>query len=441
MSRPSRDTLELDGRSSVGKFVIEPGPQPLMKSVGPAAPRLIGLMLALLLISGCSRPAPPPVTPPPPTVRVIELATAKVVDYEYFTGRTDATEMVEVRARVTGYLDKVGFQPGDVVGEKHVLFQIDPRPYQAELNRVNSQVLLSQAKLKLAEADVARTKDIAKTPGAISKQDIDRYLSAKAEADATVKSTQAMVEMAQLNVGFTEVKAPIAGRVGRNLMTVGNLVVQDQTLLTTIVSEDPMYAYFDVDERTMLRIQSMVRDGQISDARKVEIRYGLSSEKNEYPHDATLDFINNRINASTGTLQIRAKISNPKPSNNGQRLLTPGLFIRIRLGIGDARKGLVVPQSAIGSDQSRKYLMVVTDKNIVEYRPITAGPIQPDGRQHVEPISVIREETGFRQVREGETGEDSIKAGENVIVGGMQRVRPGITVQTKPFESATPAKK
>lgn len=391
------------------------------------------LVLTICLLAGCSRPVPPPMTPTVPAVRVVELAEVDVVDYEYFTGRTDAAESVEVRARVTGYLTKVGFKPGDEVKEGQLLFQIDSRPYQAELNRVNSQVLLSQAKLRLAEADVSRTVDIAKTPGAISRQDVDRYNSARAEADAAVKTSKAMVEMAELNLGFTDVKAAIAGKVGRNLLTVGNLIVQDQTLLTTIVSEDPMFAYFDVDERTMLHVQQMIREGTFHDANDVEIRYGLANEKDQYPHQAKLDFVNNRVNSSTGTLQIRARLDNPKLSENSPRLLTSGLFVRIRMAIGDARKGLVVPQSAVGSDQSKKYLLVVNAENIVEYRPVTLGPIQPDGRQHIEPVRVIREEKVFRQAREGETGEDSIKAGEKVIVSGMQRVRLGAEVQPKPF--------
>lgn len=401
--------------------------------------RMFSATLALLLLAGCTAPPPPPPAAGPPAVRVTELATADVVEYQYFTGRTDAMEMVEVRARVTGYLTKIGFKPGDEVQEKQQLFQIDPRPYKAEFDRVNSQVLLSQAKQKLAEADVNRTKGISKTPGAISQQDIDRYLSALAEAAAGVKSAEAMVETAELNLSFTDVTSPINGRVGRNMMTVGNLVVQDQTLLTTIVSEDPMYVYFDIDERTMLRVQEMIRNGKIKDATNVDLKFGLASESTDFPHTGKLDFINNRVNVSTGTLQIRAQLKNPKTTNNVQRLLTPGLFVRVRLGMGDPHKGLVVQQSAIGSDQSRKYLLIVNDKDIVEYRPVAVGPIQPDGRQAIEPISVVHEENVFRPANPGETGQPSIKAGERVIVGGMQRVRPGTVVQAKPFVSAATA--
>lgn len=425
---------ELEPLAGAPGFNSEASPQfPFAVSRDSIWRAFVGIVLGLVLSSGCNKPAPASVTPPPPAVRVAELSLTDVVDFEYFTGRTDATETVDVRARVTGYVMEIGFKPGDEIQKGQPLFRIDSRPYQAELNRVNSQVLLNQARLKLAEADVSRTTDIAKTPGAISKQDIDRYVAARAEADASLKSAEAMVETAKLNLEFTNVVSPISGRVGRNLLTIGNLIVQDQTLLTTIVSEDPIFAYFDVDERTMLRVQKIVRDVQSHDSKGIEIRFGLANEADQYPHVGKLDFVNNRINASTGTLQIRAVFDNPKPKNDGPRLLTPGMFLRIRLGIGDARQGLVIPQAAIGSDQSRKYLLVVNDKDTVEYRPIAVGPIQPDGRQLVEPLQVVRDDQGFRLVQAGEKGEDSIKAGEKVIVSGMQRVRAGTVVQPKPF--------
>lgn len=407
-------------------------------SIRGAVPSLgwsgFGIFSLLVMISGCQRAAAQPTAGPPiPAVRVVPLVMHDVVDYEYFSGRTDATESVEVKARVTGYLMEIGFKPGDEVKKGQVLFKVDPRRYKAELDRDNSQVLMSQARLKLAEADLTRANDIIKTPGALSRQDADRYISAQAEAMASLKSAQAMVEMAALNLSFTDVVAPITGQVGRNLMTVGNLVVQDQTMLTTIVSEDPIFAYFDVDERTLLRLNKGVREGKFKNAHEIEIRFGLANEQDQYPHVGQLDFVNNRINASTGTLQMRAIIKNPAPANGGPRLLTPGMFLRVRLAVGDSQKGLVIPQAAIGSDQSRKFVQVVTKENKVEYRPVKAGPIQPDGRQLVEAIPVIRDEQGVRPATENEKGEDSIKEGDSVIVSGMQRVRPGEVVQPHPF--------
>ena len=395
----------------------------------------IGILLLLWTVSGCQPAAAQPTAgPPAPAVRVVPVVMHDVVDFEHFTGRTDATESVEIKARVTGYLMEIGFKPGDEVKAGQMLFKVDPRRYQAELDRDNSLVLMSQARLKLADADMLRASDIiVKNPGALSKQDADRYISAQAEALASLKSAQAMVEMAKLNLGFTDVVAPITGQVGRNLMTVGNLIVQDETMLTTIVSEDPIFAYFDVDERTMLRLNQGVREGKFKNAHEVEIRFGLANEQDRYPHVGKLDFVNNRINASTGTLQMRAVIPNPVPPSGGPRLLTPGLFLRVRLAVGDSQKGLVIPQAAIGSDQSRKFIQVVTKENKVEYRPIKAGPIQPDGRQLVEPIPVMRDEHGVRPALDSEKGEDSIKEGDSVIVSGMQRVRAGDVVQPHPY--------
>ncbi|MDB5338286.1 MAG: ttgA, partial [Planctomycetaceae bacterium] len=350
-------------------------------------------LLLVVLTSGCQPAAAQPTAgPTAPSVRVVPLVMHDVVDFEHFTGRTDAIESVEVKARVTGYLMEIGFKPGDEVKKGQVLFKVDPRRYQAEVDRDESQVLMSQARLKLADSDMKRANDIIKTPGALSRQEADRYISAQSEALASLKSAQAMVEMAKLNLSFTEVVAPITGQVGRNLLTVGNLVVQDETLLTTIVSEDPIFAYFDVDERTMLRLQKGIQERKFKDAHDIEIRFGLANEQDRFPHVGKLDFVNNRINASTGTLQMRAVISNPVQPNGGLRLLTPGMFLRVRLAVGDSQKGLVIPQAAIGSDQSRKFIHVVTKENKVEYRPVKVGPIQPDGRQLVEPIPVVRDE-------------------------------------------------
>jgi multidrug efflux system membrane fusion protein len=159
----------------------------------------------------------------------------------------------------------------------------------------------------------------------------------------------------------------------------------------------------------------------------------LANEKEDYPHEGIVDFVNNRINAATGTLQVRAVVANPLPTGGGPRLLTPGLFVRVRLTAGDAHQALVVPQSAIGTDQARKFVLVVNAKNTVEYRPVEAGPIQPDGRQVVEPLKIVTGPEGARAAHEGEAGEDSIRPGERVIVTGMQRIRPGMPVETKPY--------
>ncbi len=364
---------------------------------------------ALAPLGGCSPPPPGAMAPTTPVVRVVEAKLADTVDYDYFTGRTEAIERVDIRARVSGYLTQVCFKPGDDVKAGDLLFKIDPATYQTEMQRAQAQLLQVKARRKLAEANVARANNL--SSGAISKQEADRYFADLGEADAQILSAEASIASAKLNLGYTDVRALIAGRAGRNLLTVGNLVMQDFTLLTTIVSEDPMFAYFDIDERTMLRLQQLAREAKTDGKGEasMQVRFGLANEKDEFPHEGSVDFTNNSVSASTGTLQVRAVLANPAPPGGGPRLFTPGLFLRVRVALGDTRPGLVVPQSSIAADQSRKFLLVVNDKNVVEYRPIEAGPVQPDGLQLVTPIEIVAEKDGPRPAKSSEHGEPSLR--------------------------------
>jgi multidrug efflux system membrane fusion protein len=306
------------------------------------------------------------------------------------------------------------------------------------LDQATSQVALNEALLKLAKADYARAKEVAKTPGAISQQDVDKYEASEGEAAAALAAAQANVEAARLNVEFTDVIAPVEGVVSRNLLTIGNLVNQDTTLLTTIESQDPMYAYFDVDERTVLRVQQLIREGKLKAIRQggnFPVDYGLATEGDDYPHTGTLDFVNNQLDPTTGTIQVRGVFPNPESSPDAPRVLTPGLFLRIRLPIGPPSQSMLLPQAAIIADQGAQNVLVVNDKNVVEYRPVTTGPQQPDGTQVVLPVKIVREKDGFRPAVAGETGEDSLTPNDNVIVSGLQKVRPGATVNPKPAES------
>lgn len=398
----------------------------------------MSLPTILLGASGCGHSQAPERATKPPVVRVVTPAEREVTPYEYFTGRTDAVESVDVRARVTGYLVAINFKAGDDVKKDQVLFKIDPRPYKAKVDELDGQVKLAQARLKLAVADYARSKIIARTPGAISQEEVDKTEAAQGEADAAVKAAQASKEGADLNLKFTDVLSPIDGVVSRNLLTIGNLVNQDQTLLTTIVSQDPMYAYFDVDERTMLRVQARIRAGELKGSRngseEYPVDFGLASDGDTFPHKGKIDFVNNQLDPSTATIQVRGVLPNPPMPNKAPRLLTPGLFVRVRLPVGRPAKRLLVPQAAVGTDQGNKYLMVVNDQNVVEYRPVNLGPLEPGALQVIEPIDVVRTEDGVRPVQNGEKGEPSLREGEKVIVSGLQRVRPGVTVDPKPYE-------
>jgi RND family efflux transporter MFP subunit len=389
-------------------------------------------------LCGCSHKDPSSGGPAAPVVRVSSPIERKVTDYEYFTGRTDAVEFVELRARVTGYLDMINFQSGKVVKKGDVLFRVDPRPYKAQLDQAQSVVALNEANLKLAIANLTRGKDIARTPGAISQQELDKLAADALSADASVKSAKATVEIADLNLKFTDVLSPIGGIVGRNFISVGNLVVQDSTLLTTIVSPDPMFVYFDVDERTMLRVQKMIREGKVKaleeahkDRTKIPVQFGLANEGDDYPHQGTLDFVNNQVDTSTGTLQVRAVIDNRPQGDAESRLLTAGLFMRVRVPIGDPHLALLVPQSALGTDQGKKFLYVVNDQKTVEYRPVNLGAQQADGLQEVFPLKIVRTKEGVRPAQDGEQGEESLRVTDGIIVGGLQRVRSGMTVDAK----------
>jgi membrane fusion protein, multidrug efflux system len=391
--------------------------------------------LLLLAATGCRDEAPAKVAQAP-VVRTEKPITREVGDYVYFTGRLEAVESVEVRARVTGYLVSIDFQSGKPVKAGDRLFKVDPRPYQAQLDEANGQVALAKAQLQLAIADNARAKEVAKTPGAISQQDVDKYQASEEEAAAQVTASEAASEVSALNLSFTDVVSPVDGIVSRNLLTIGNLVTQDQTLLTTVVSQDPIYAYFDIDELTLLRAERLIQAKKIESTAQgavLPVQFGLADEGNEYPHEGTVDFINNQIDPSTGTLELRGVFSNPLLTPVGPRMFKPGEFVRIRLPLGKAYEALLVPQAAIGSDQGKKYLLTVNKENVVEYSPVTLGPQQPEGLQVVQPINIQRTPAGVRFALAGESSESSITADSVIVAEGLQRVRPGVKVDAKPI--------
>lgn len=351
----------------------------------------------------------------PPVVLVSTPVSDEITEYEDFTGRTDAVFSVEVRARVTGYLEKVNFKDGAEVKEGDLLFEIDPRIYQAELDRSEATVLQAEARLKRLEADNRRA-NLLFNRGAISREEFERISSDFAEGTAAVGIAKANRDLAKLNVGYTKVTAPISGRISRRLVDPGNLVAADVTPLTTIVSLDPMYVYFDIDERTMLRFRRLIREGKVQSREAgavVPVHAALSDEEG-FPHKGTINFSDNRVDAATGTLRVRGSIVNPIP-----RVLSPGLFMRVRVPIGTPHYALMISEQSLGTDQGRKFLYVVNDKNEVVYRPVKVGPLNE----------------GMRVVEEG------LSRGERVIVSGLQRVKPGAKVEPKPAGSAASSDK
>jgi RND family efflux transporter MFP subunit len=357
-------------------------------------------------MAGCGRETKV-VTPPAPAVSVSQPVAESVQETLEFTGRTNAVESVDVRARVTGYITKVAFTAGALVNAGDVLFEIDPREYQATVLRAEGEVARLRAQLARTESEVARNQAL-RPSGAASARELERSIAERGAAEGELKAKLAQLELAKLDVEFSHVTAPIAGRVSKAEITEGNLVVVGASggpLLTSVVSLDPIYVDFDADERALIRIRKVAisRDGTAKPENvregKAPVLVGLADEDG-FPHRGTIDFVDNKVDPSTGTIRVRAVLPNP------DRLLTPGFFVRVRLPVGDAAPGLLVTDRAIGTDQDRKYVLVVNDKNVVEYRQVKLGAIQG----------------GLRAVIEG------LAPTEWVIVNGIQRVRPGVTV-------------
>ena len=321
--------------------------------------------------TSCTRAPSDVAAEPPITVVVSYPVQEEITDYADFTARTAAVDSVEVRSHVWGYLDKVNFKEGALVKKDDVLFEIDARPYQAEYARCQAVLNSAQSHLIRALADVKRAGDLL-PKNAISQSDYDLAKDNCDEAAAAVKVAEATLRTAEINLGFTKIKAPVAGRVSRYFVTVGNMVQSaDQasvTLLTTIVSVDPMYACFDVDEGTVLRVRQLIREGKATSAREfaLPVKLGLANEEG-FPHAGTVDFVDNQVNPKTGTQRLRGTFSNKDD------VLMPGFFARVRIPVGKPRQGLLVTDRAIDSDQGQKILYVVDDKHEVVTRPIRRG--------------------------------------------------------------------
>jgi RND family efflux transporter MFP subunit len=370
----------------------------------------IGFALVLgfcLSLTGCARA--PSAAPRAASIAVTVSYPVEryVTDYADFTARIAAVDSVEVRAHVWGYLDKVNFKEGALVKQGDVLFELDPRPYQALLNQAKAKVAQDEAQLAYDEAEYQRNLKLVNT-GAVSRSDLDKTAAARGVDIANIAADNAVVASRQLDLEYTKVIAPVSGRVSRYVVTVGNLIRSgDQnggTLLTTIVSVDPMYVYFDVDEHTVLRVRQLVREGKSDSPRDggYPVSLGLANEDG-HPHRGAIDFVDNQVNPKTGTIRLRGAFP-----NTDEHLL-PGLFARIRSPIGRPHNAVLVSDRAVDTDQGQKVLAVVNDKNEVVSRPVRLGQMHD----------------GLRALEEG------IKPGERVIVNGLQQVRAGATVEPK----------
>jgi multidrug efflux system membrane fusion protein len=372
----------------------------------------IGLATAWVVASGCQKAAPPAAKPPPPTVFFAIPVEQSVQEIEEFTGRTAAVMDVEVRARVSGYLDKVLFEDGADVKAGEPLFVIDDRIYQAEVARAAAAVEQAQARLARLERQAARSDELFQKK-VISEEDHDLSMFDRDEARAALAAAKATHDLAQLNQSFTRIASPINGRISRRMIDPGNLIKADDTPLATIVSDDPIHAYFDIDERTVLRLRRLVKEGRIKASRdaRVEVKVSLADDQ-EHNHRGVVDFEDNQIDAATGTLRVRLLIENP------ERLLSPGLFVRLRFPIGEPTPSLMVPEEALASDQGRRFVYVIDAENKVAARPVEVG-VLVDGR---------------RAITRG------LAAGERVVVTGLQRLRKNMVVEPRPQTPEVAAK-
>jgi RND family efflux transporter MFP subunit len=398
------------------------------------------LLAAALTLTGCSNEQPH--APSTPAVKVAVPLQREVIEYADFTGRTDAVETVDVRAMVGGYLVRVSFQPGAVVGEGDLLYEVDPRTYQADYDQATAQVRLVEAQAKYAAAELARERFLY-GKGSGSAEDLDKAQRSFDAASEAINKASADAARKKLDLDFTRVTAPISGRISRTQFTVGNLIQGGSvgaTVLTTIVAVNPIYAYFDVDERTVLQVQDLIRTGKLTYARGAQLetgylavgtmgmlgsqlyapllgaaslfpgkRYsfypvsiGLPTEKGT-PHDGYIDFVNNRLDPSTGTLRVRGIFDNDKG------LFEAGLFVHVRVPVTDKHPVLLISDRAVGVQQDQKFVYVIDANGKAAYRAVKLGGMHE----------------GLRIVEEG------LKEGDQVVVSGVQRLRPGVPVTAR----------
>ena len=358
------------------------------------------LSIAAFFLGSCNRQAPPQ-APPSPVVTVGKPVVKEIVEWDYYTAQTQAVGNVSIRPRVSGYINDITFRAGSIVDQGELLFVIDPRPYQAALDQAQGQLHQAQAQQKLNEANLVRAEDLFQRH-VIAKQDYDSSVAQKNVSDAQVVAAQAAVESAQLNLGFTQITAPIRGQISRELVTLGNLVTTDQTELTTLVSIDPIYAYFNVDERAVMRYRLARRTESSTEVEQAKIPVYLQLEgETGFPHEGVIDFVNNTFDPSTGTLQVRGLFPNPTG------FIIAGSFGTIRVAGTPKHQAVLVADRSIGTDQDQRYVVTVQPDGTAKYQRVVPGPLVD----------------GLRVIREG------LKGDELVVIEGVSKIRPNSKVK------------
>ncbi|HBH7065107.1 TPA: efflux RND transporter periplasmic adaptor subunit [Enterobacter cloacae] len=378
----------------------------LQKTWGNVYPSALGVMFLSVLLVGCDNSVAQNAAPPAPAVSAADVVVKSISQWDSFNGRIEAVESVQLRPRVSGYIDKVNYTDGQEVKKGEVLFTIDDRTYRAALEQAQANLARAKTQASLAQSEANRTDKLINTH-LVSREEWEQRRSAAVQAQADIRAAQAAVDAAQLNLDFTKVTAPIDGRASRALITSGNLVTagDSASVLTTLVSQKTVYVYFDVDESTYLHYQNLARSGQgaSSNHTALPVEIGLTGEEG-YPHQGKVDFLDNQLTPSTGTIRMRALL------DNAQRQFTPGLFARVRLPGSAEFKATLVDDKAVLTDQDRKYVYIVDKEGKAQRRDITPGRLAD----------------GLRIVRQG------LNPGDKVIIDGLQKVfMPGMPVNAK----------
>ncbi|HHZ8842938.1 TPA: efflux RND transporter periplasmic adaptor subunit [Enterobacter cloacae] len=386
----------------------------LQKTWGNFHLNALGAVLLSALLVGCDEGVAQNAAPQAPTVSAADVVVKSISQWDSFNGRIEAVESVQLRPRVSGYIDKVNYTDGQEVKKGQVLFTIDDRTYRATLEQAQATLARAKTQASLAQSEANRTDKLVNTH-LVSREEWEQRRAAAVQAQADIRAAQAAVDAAQLNLDFTKVTAPIDGRASRALITSGNLVTagDSASVLTTLVSQKTVYVYFDVDESTYLHYQKLALSGQgaASDHLALPVEIGLVGEDG-YPHQGKVDFLDNQLTPSTGTIRMRALL------DNSQRQFTPGLFARVRLPGSAEFQATLIDDKAVLTDQDRKYVYVVDKESKAQRRDITPGRLAD----------------GLRIVQQG------LKPGDKVIVDGLQKVfMPGMPVNAKTVAMTTRA--